>query len=87
MELEYKQGVHRGFSATSNGETGEFEYGSLEIILSRENLLIAMKRVISNKGSHGVDGMTVYELKHFLIIKLFQKIVSAFTIAEIQKGN
>ena len=25
-----------------------------------------MKRVISNKGSHGVDGMTVYELRQFL---------------------
>ena len=25
-----------------------------------------MKRVISNKGSHGIDGMTVYELKQFL---------------------
>ena len=66
VELEHKQGVHRRFSVTANGETGEFEYGSLERILSRENLLLAMKRVISNKGSHGVDGMTVYELKHFL---------------------
>ena len=25
-----------------------------------------MNKVISNKGSHGVDGMTVYELKQFL---------------------
>ena len=66
MELEHKQRVHRKFSATLKGETDEFEYGSLERILSRENLLLAMKRVISNKGSHGVDGMTVYELKQFL---------------------
>ena len=66
VELENKQRVHRGFSATSNGETSEFEYGSLERILSRGNLLLAMKRVISNKGSHGVDGMTVHELEHFL---------------------
>ena len=66
VELEHKQRVHREFSATSNGKTGEFEYGSLERILSRENMLLAMKRVTSNKGSHGVDGMTVYELKHFL---------------------
>ena len=51
---------------TSKGETNEFEYGSLERILSRDNLLLAMKRVISNKGSHGVDGMTVYELRQFL---------------------
>ena len=66
VELEDKQRVHRRFSATSNRETNEFEYGSLERILSRENLLLAMKRVISNKGSHGVDGMTVYELRQFL---------------------
>ena len=66
VELEHKQRVHREFSATLKGETDEFEYGSLERILSRENLLIAMKRVIANKGSHGVDGMTVYELKQFL---------------------
>ena len=66
VELEHKQRVHREFSATLKGETDEFEYGSLERILSRENLLLAMKRVISNKGSPGVDGMTVYELKQFL---------------------
>ena len=66
VELEHKQRAHRGFSATSKGENGEFEYGSLERILSRENLLLAMNRVISNKGSHGVDGITVYELKQFL---------------------
>ena len=43
VELEHKQRVHRGFSATSRRRTDEFEYGSLERILSRENLLIAMK--------------------------------------------
>lgn len=66
VELEDKQRVHRRVSATSNGETSEFEYGSLERILSRENLLLAIKRVITNKGSYGVDGMTVYELRQFL---------------------
>ena len=66
VELKDKQRVHRKFSATSKGETGEFEYGSLERILSKNNLVSAMKRVISNKGSYGVDGMTVYELKQFL---------------------
>jgi RNA-directed DNA polymerase len=34
----------------------------LERILSRENLNLAYKRVKANKGSHGVDGMTVDEL-------------------------
>ena len=52
-----------GFKTTLKGETDEFEYAHLERILSRENLLLAMKRVISNKGRHGVDGMTVYKLK------------------------
>lgn len=66
VELKDKQRVHRRFSATSKGETSEFEYGSLERILSRENLLLAVKRVVDNKGSHGVDGMKVYELKSFL---------------------
>ena len=66
VELENKQRVHRNFSATSKRETSEFEYGSLERILSRENLLLAMNRVISNKGSRGVDGMSVYKLKQFL---------------------
>ena len=66
VELEDKQRVHRRFSATSNRETSEFEYGSLERILSRENLLLAMKRVISNKGSHGVDGMKIDELREHI---------------------
>lgn len=66
VELEDRQRVHREFSATSKERPSEFEYGSLERILSRQNLYLAMDRVISNKGSHGVDGMTVYELKQFL---------------------
>lgn len=32
-------------------------------ILSRENLILALKRVERNKGSHGVDGMTVKSLR------------------------
>lgn len=38
------------------------EDGLLERILSRDNLNLAYKRVKANKGSHGVDGMTVDEL-------------------------
>ena len=66
VELEYRQRVHRKFSTTSNRGIGEFKYGSLERILSVKNLTSAMKRVISNKGSHGGDGMTVYESEQFL---------------------
>jgi RNA-directed DNA polymerase len=38
----------------------------LEQVLSRENLLAAMKRVESNKGSHGVDGMSVKSLREHI---------------------
>ena len=35
----------------------------LEEVLERNNMLLALKRVISNKGSHGVDGMKIDELR------------------------
>ena len=40
--------------------------GLLERILDRNNLNLAYKRVKSNKGSHGADGMKVDELLSFL---------------------
>ena len=40
--------------------------GLLEQILSKGNLNTAYLRVKCNKGSHGVDGMTVYELFDYL---------------------
>ncbi len=38
----------------------------LEQVLSRENLFQALKRVRSNRGAPGIDGMTVEELPEFL---------------------
>jgi RNA-directed DNA polymerase len=38
----------------------------MELILSRDNLLAAIKRVEQNKGSHGVDGMSVKDLRRHL---------------------
>ena len=35
----------------------------LEKVLERNNMLLALKRVISNKGSHGVYGMKIDELR------------------------
>ncbi|WP_212905390.1 group II intron reverse transcriptase/maturase, partial [Clostridium polyendosporum] len=66
VEPKGKQEVHRVISATDKRRTNVQEYGSLERILSRENMQEAYRRVYSNKGSHGMDGMTVYELKQFL---------------------
>ena len=38
----------------------------MEEILRRENLIVALKRVQSNKGAPGFDGMTVDELPGYL---------------------
>lgn len=38
----------------------------LERILSRQNLIKALERVERNKGSHGVDGMSVQNLRPYL---------------------
>lgn len=45
----------------------------LERILSRQNMIDAMKRVIANKGSHGVDSLRYDELRNF-VIKHWQRI-------------
>jgi len=39
----------------------------MERLLSRENLLLALKRVEKNKGSHGVDGMSVKSLREHVM--------------------
>lgn len=39
----------------------------IEELLSRENLLTALKRVEGNKGSHGVDGMSVKALREHIL--------------------
>lgn len=38
----------------------------MDTILSRENLIEALKRVEKNKGSHGIDGMSVKSLRRHL---------------------
>src|SRR5690625_5049364 len=39
----------------------------MELMLSRGNLLSALKRVERNKGSHGVDGMPVQNLREHIL--------------------
>lgn len=38
----------------------------LDKILSRENMLEAYNQVKSNKGSAGIDGMTIEEMDNYL---------------------
>lgn len=49
-------------------ETGNTGSGLLMAMLTRENLLQAWKRVRANKGSAGVDGLTIDETSEFLKI-------------------
>lgn len=51
-------------AATGTGDSGAS--GLLEAVLSRTNLQAALRRVVSNKGSPGSDGMTVEELPLWL---------------------
>jgi group II intron reverse transcriptase/maturase len=55
-------------SMSKEGRNNVNEYGSvlLERILSKDNMNNAYKRVKANKGSHGIDGMTVDELLQYL---------------------
>ena len=78
VELQGKSKVPSNSMVLPNRESannGTFDTSRLlEEALERQNMLLALKRVISNKGSHGVDGMKIDELrehiqKHWLTIK------------------
>ena len=68
VELKSNVEVHSNSSMSNKGRNNVNEYSSdlLERILSRDNLNIAYKRVKANKGSHGIDGMTLDELLQYL---------------------
>ena len=68
VELERSTGAHSISSMCQNKENGgnEYKVKLLEKILEPGNLNLAYKRVKANKGSHGVDGMSVDELLPFL---------------------
>ena len=64
VEPSNHAGANSNPSASKSGEDySEREAeGLLEAVVSRENLNLAYKRVKSNGGSHGVDGMTTEDL-------------------------
>jgi group II intron reverse transcriptase/maturase len=68
VELRDNAGVQSISSTSGKGRNSVNEYASglLERILEPSNMNLAYKRVKANKGSHGVDGMTVNELLQFL---------------------
>ena len=52
--------------AAASKESGPIAPALMEEVVRRENLVKALKRVQANKGSPGVDGMTVDELPGYL---------------------
>jgi RNA-directed DNA polymerase len=68
VELGRNAGVRSITTMSQSGENDGNEYpqGLLEKILDPDNLNLATRRVKANKGSHGVDGMTVEELMPFI---------------------
>ena len=68
VELEGNAGVF-SISSMSDKEANDgnrYAMSLLEEILDRDNMNKAYKRVKSNNGKHGIDGMTVDELLPFL---------------------
>ncbi len=56
-------------AAGSTGRPGTHEeqrHGLMELAVERQNCLAALRRVRNNKGSPGIDGMTVEELAAYL---------------------
>jgi len=66
LETEGMYGVPSILMASTNETSSAVSDSLMERILSRDNMFSALRRVEKNKGSHGVDGMKVDELRPFL---------------------
>ena len=68
LETGDNEKAQRISTASDNGRNGENVYANnlLEKILAKDNMNRAYKSVVRNKGSHGIDGMSVDELLHHL---------------------
>jgi group II intron reverse transcriptase/maturase len=69
LETQGKQGAQQAETALEKGNDDvQLMYTSklLEMVLERDNLKRAYEQVVGNKGSHGIDKMTVDQLKPFL---------------------
>jgi group II intron reverse transcriptase/maturase len=62
-------GVQQAETASLNGDDGVGMMHTsklLEAVLERNNMTYAYERVVRNKGSYGIDGMTVDQLKPYI---------------------
>lgn len=53
--------------STSLDNSHQNEQHLMQAVVEQENMRLAFKRVIANKGAPGIDGMTVDDLKQWLI--------------------
>ena len=68
-EVKPEPELEEGTETPTAGSKTESQAGKeqlMEVILERENLKRALKRVQGNQGAAGVDGMGVEELKPYL---------------------
>jgi len=59
-------GVERSVEPSPARDNGKSDVGTWEAVFERENMQTALKRVESNKGAAGIDGMEVKDLHSFL---------------------
>lgn len=59
-------GVVRSVEASPAQDNGKSDVGVWEAVFERKNMQTALKRVESNKGAAGIDGMDVKELRSYL---------------------
>ncbi|MDF7003060.1 reverse transcriptase domain-containing protein, partial [Escherichia coli] len=61
-------GLHDGaeISTAAGGQTKAEVPLTMEAVITRENLMLAYQRVVENKGTAGVDNLSVAELKPWL---------------------
>lgn len=59
-------GLGQSVESSLAQDNGKSDAGTWEAVIGRENMLNALKRVESNKGAAGIDGMEVKELRSYL---------------------
>jgi RNA-directed DNA polymerase len=59
-------GLERSVEPSPARDNGKSDVAVWEAVLARENMQTALKRVESNKGAAGIDGMEVKDLHNFL---------------------
>ena len=62
---QYPSGLHDGaeISTAAGGQTKAEVPLTMEAVITRENLMLAYQRVVENKGTAGVDNLSVVENK------------------------